>query len=430
MAQNARGVIGAGYGDEGKGLLTDALAAALGPGTLVVRSNGGAQAGHTVVTPDGRRHVFHHVGSGALAGAATHLSRFFVHHPMLLGAEVRVLARLGACCAISADPRGYVTTPWDMLVNQAVERARRDRRHGSCGYGFGETVGRCEETEYGLNVSDLARPKLRERLLAIRHDWLPARLQALGVEALSEEFQDLLGSDRILDRFLDDARTFGAVVRTMPDVEIATAKAVIFEGAQGLLLDQHYGPFPHVTRSNTGIRNMLALAEETGISELSAVYATRCYLTRHGRGPMPNETDIGETFAVDDPTNRPNDWQESLRFGLLDLDQLAKAIAADSASAAASPVKLTKHVAVTCLDQVRDQVTFRQAGRDCRATPDAFSDIVAVALDVLAPITSTGPTRSTMQGLARLTATQTGAACRPLPLTKSSNGSSAQPVTG
>ena len=63
MRRVAQAVIGAGYGDEGKGLVVDALAHAAGPGTIVVRTNGGAQAGHSVQTPDGRRHVFHHVGS-------------------------------------------------------------------------------------------------------------------------------------------------------------------------------------------------------------------------------------------------------------------------------------------------------------------------------------------------------------------------------
>jgi len=109
MAASAWAVIGAGYGDEGKGLMVDALAHALGPDTIVARTNGGAQAGHSVQTPDGRRHVFHHVAAGALAGAATHLARRFVHHPMLLSAEVEALERLGASTAITADPRGYVT---------------------------------------------------------------------------------------------------------------------------------------------------------------------------------------------------------------------------------------------------------------------------------------------------------------------------------
>ena len=75
----ARVVIGAGWGDEGKGATVDRLVR--GPDDVVVRFNGGAQAGHTVFAPDGRRHVFHHVGSGAFHGAATYLSRHVVSKP-------------------------------------------------------------------------------------------------------------------------------------------------------------------------------------------------------------------------------------------------------------------------------------------------------------------------------------------------------------
>lgn len=129
-------VIGANYGDEGKGLVTDFLS---NSETLVVRFNGGAQAGHTVVTPEGQRHVFHHIGSGALRGAATLLSRFFIVNPFIFLKEVK---ELGFEPTVSIDPRASVTTPYDMLLNQAVERKRGEERHGSCGLGINETVTR------------------------------------------------------------------------------------------------------------------------------------------------------------------------------------------------------------------------------------------------------------------------------------------------
>ena len=83
LNKTARVVIGAQFGDEGKGRLTAHHVVEVGDDAIVVRFNGGAQAGHTVVAPDGRRHVFSHVGSGALTGAATYLSRFFVANPIL-----------------------------------------------------------------------------------------------------------------------------------------------------------------------------------------------------------------------------------------------------------------------------------------------------------------------------------------------------------
>ena len=388
MERQAWAVIGAGYGDEGKGRTVDALArrlgaAGLGAGTLVVRSNGGAQAGHSVVA-GGRRHVFHHLGSGALAGAATHLSRFMVSHPMLLVDEVRAVAALRGNTVVTADPRGFVTTPWDMMVNQAAERARGTDRHGSCGLGFGETVGRCEETAYSLTVGDLRGADLRDRLHAIRTQWLPQRLAALGVADLPA----FAHADAVLDRFVADCAGFTALVRPRADATLGEAPALVFEAAQGLLLDQRARDFPFVTRSNTGIANIATIAGEAGIARVDAVYATRCYLTRHGRGPMIDERDIGRWFAVVDPTNRPNPWQESLRFGLLDLDALAATVTADRATG----IETVRHATVTCLDQARDgRVTFLDGGRLATCAATAFGEIVRRRLDAATVIEGWAP---------------------------------------
>lgn len=398
MAHSAQAVIGAGYGDEGKGLVVDALAHACGPGTLVVRTNGGAQAGHTVQTPDGRRHVFHHVGSGALAGASTHLSKWFVHHPMVLAAEVATLRRLRANVAITADPRGWVTTPWDMLVNQLVEEKRGNGRHGSCGYGFGETVGRCEETEHRLTLSDLTRPTLRDKLTAIREVWAPARLRALGVENIHEEARGLLKSDAVLERFLKDCDDFLKLVSISPDASIAAAKSLIFEGAQGLMLDQHHGAFPFVTRSSTGLANMLVTAAEAGLQFIETTYVTRCYITRHGRGPMPNETDVSSSFAISDPTNRPNPWQEQLRFGELDIDVLSAAVLRDVTLAETSICHVMPRLAVTCLDQIRRSVPYRRSGIKVRSRPAEFIEDLSSVTALPLGLTSRGPTRDSLDG--------------------------------
>ncbi len=95
LEKTAQVVIGAQFGDEGKGRLIDHYATLAGGDSIVIRFNGGAQAGHTVVTPEGQRHIFSHVGSGAFAGAATFLSRFFVANPILLLKEMKRLAEWG-----------------------------------------------------------------------------------------------------------------------------------------------------------------------------------------------------------------------------------------------------------------------------------------------------------------------------------------------
>lgn len=384
-AVRASAVIGASYGDEGKGRTVDALVrAGGGPGTLVVRSNGGAQAGHTVVDAAGARHVFHHVGSGALGGAATHLSRHMVSHPIVFAAERARLAGLGACVAVAADGRGPVTTPWDMMVNQAAELARDRARHGSCGLGFGETVGRCENPAYALTVADLARPTLPARLRAIRDVWLPARVAELGLDPTTGPLA-FAREDGVMDRFVDGCAAFARVVTLCPDADIGEADQVVFQGAQGLLLDQRAPGFPFLTRSNTGLANMAAIAAEAGLAGVDALYVTRPYLTRHGRGPMADERPIDRWFAVDDPTNQPNPWQETLRLGLLDPVALGGRLAHDLTSAT-DAVAVTASVAVTCLDQIPGRAAWLKDGQVREGSSDELVAAVAEATNL--PITA------------------------------------------
>jgi adenylosuccinate synthase len=394
MAKTAWGIVGAGYGDEGKGVITDALAAALGAGVTVVRTNGGAQAGHSVELADGRRHVFHHLGAGTLAGAGTHLSRFFVSHPILLAEEVGAVRALGVEPRLSADPRGYVTTPWDMLVNQILERRRGGARHGSCGLGFGETVGRCEESGFPLTVADLAAPGLRRHLRAVRDGWARPRLAALGIADLSGEEESWLGSDAILERFVDDCSAYLDLIRIAPDSSLETAPQLVFEGAQGLMIDQDHGAFPYVTRSRTGLANMLDVAREAAVGRIDALYVHRCYVTRHGRGPMADERDVSADFDVVDPTNVPNPWQERLRFGLVDLEILAQAIARDVGLAKGRGIDVAASLAVTCLDQARGAIPYRRGGRLCRAPMPEFLDAASTETGLHCAAIASGPTRA------------------------------------
>ena len=136
----------------------------------------------------------------------------------------------------------------------------------------------------------------------------------------------------------------------------------IFECAQGLGLDELMGEFPHVTRSITGLASAIHAAVEMNVTEITPVYVTRCYVTRHGAGPLDWE-DLAMDFSqVVDPTNKPNAWQDSLRFAPLDLTTMYENIGADwersQAMATVFNIKLnTPEVAITCLDQF-DQIVY------------------------------------------------------------------------
>ena len=340
----ATAIIGAGWGDEGKGLVVDWLAAQDPEKTLVVRHSGGAQSGHTVQTPDGRRHAFGHHGAGSFVGAATFLSRFFMVNPLLWSKEREQLLALGIEPKLMIDPRCLMTTPWDMLINQAVEAHRGDKRHGSCGIGVNETVERCANPHFSTHAGcGMAVPLKR-----IRDEWFPMRLRALGVP-LTDELFERANSPWLM-------RTFVHYMLQMQHHVVQDFdpyhgwNAVVFEGSQGLLLDEKHRFFPHVTRTRTGIVNACTICAEWKIDKLQPIYVTRAYMTRHGAGPFPTED---RSLSYPDLTNAPNPWQGTLRFGKLDFDLLRDAINNDHVGG--SGVEFgSPTLAVTCLDQVKD----------------------------------------------------------------------------
>jgi adenylosuccinate synthase len=391
--KKARIVIGANFGDEGKGLVTDYLSHQTGPETLVVRFNGGAQAGHTVITPDSRRHVFGHIGSGAFNGCATLLSRFFICNPLVFLKESATLRRLGIDPTVYIDEASPVTTPFDMIVNQCVEEARGVNRHGSCGLGIGETIERHLRPAYALTYGELADiDLLRDRLIATRDEWLPQRLTALGVTRVTQHWQRIIDATHLCDAFIADIARFRALTQPATADLIQRAAHLIFEGAQGLLLDQDYGWFPHVTRSNTGMKNVAELARENGLTDLDVFYLTRSYLTRHGAGPMPGERFAPIYSKIHDPTNIPNPHQGTLRFGLLDIDLLAKSVFHDLRHVPSS-IRCAHHLSVSCMDQIDDDQALCLSGaQTLRLSPNGFLALLQERTGAASILTSHGPT--------------------------------------
>lgn len=303
----ARVVIGANFGDEGKGLTTDYLCAA-GAG-VVVRFNGGTQAGHTVVTPEGLRHVFGHIGSGALQGLPTFLSQFFIVNPIMFMNELGEFLNdsKGMVPRVYAHPDCLVTTFADMIINQRLEEARGANRHGSVGLGVGETYERSQLPHLKITMSDL---------------WNKSNSLAGKVAEICDKYARYrtgspIDEPEMIEKFVDGCLKFADAIGP---AGIGQCKDPIFEGAQGLLLDQNNKKFfPHVTRSNTGIQNALALCSQAGISDIEPYYVTRSYLTRHGAGPLPGED---RKLSYQDDTNHEHTWQGKLRFAPLDYSDL------------------------------------------------------------------------------------------------------------
>jgi adenylosuccinate synthase len=307
----ARAVIGANFGDEGKGLVTDYLCSK-GAG-VVVRFNGGAQAGHTVVTPGGDRHVFGHFGSGSFLGVPTFLSQFFIVNPILFFKERAELHALGLNPTVFAHPECLVSTFVDMIINQRLEEARGDKRHGSVGLGVNETIGRSDIAELKITMADL---------------WNGVNLQS-KLELMCGKYAQFRTGKKIdepamITKFMEGCTMFAEAVHP---AGMAQCKDPVFEGAQGLLLDQNNKEyFPHLTRSNTGMQNVRVLCAQAGIDDIMTYYVSRTYLTRHGAGPLPGED---PEMVYEDVTNVPHPYQGRIRFAPLD-DDLEDRCAADA----------------------------------------------------------------------------------------------------
>ncbi|AKN31198.1 adenylosuccinate synthase [Clostridium carboxidivorans P7] len=398
--KNIKVVIGANFGDEGKGLMTDYLSSTLNNG-IVVRFNGGAQAGHTVVTPNGDRHVFGHFGSGSFLGLPTYLSRFFVVNPITYIKELNSLKSKNVKSVIFMDKDCYVTTPYDMMINQIAEMFRGRNKHGSCGLGFNETIQRSiSKNCFKLTVKDLKNETLVRKVLKnIKDLYLEKRLMELGVDNVPDMFLDIISSKEIVENYLLDIKNMINTITITNLKMLDSYDSVLFEGAQGLLLDQNHEFFPHVTRSNTGMKNVSKLIKEAGYSmeNTEIVYATRAYMTRHGVGPFPTELEAKPYEKIEDLTNVPNPYQDTLRFGLLDLDLLAKTIQNDLLNA--KGLKYKVNISISCLDQLDEEIDYYYNSNKMKTSVDDFIKNAFEAVDVSEGYLSYGASRNTIKNI-------------------------------
>lgn len=331
-------VIGANFGDEGKGLMTDYFchqSALQGEKCIVVLHNGGAQRGHTVATPDGKRHVFHHFGSGTFTGADTYLSEDFILNPMVFRQEWEELEKMGITPNVFVHHACMVTTPFDMIINQIIEAARNNSRHGSCGMGIYETILR-DICNYPCEMwYDSSSEAKRFYLMEIRN-YLVERLANVGIDEIPGEWKKIIYSDYLIENFIYDLEFMRNHVSVRFDKFIEYYDCVVFENGQGLLLDQNNKEyFPHLTPSNTGIKNPFRMISETILNmqrsaEIEVCYVTRTYLTRHGAGRLDGECDKAEINPnIQDLTNIPNPHQGTLRYAKLDEKSLIERILKD-----------------------------------------------------------------------------------------------------
>ena len=316
-------VIGKNFGDEGKGFTCSRLASSL-KNALIIKHNGGGQAGHTVEDPEGKwRFIHHQIGAGAEYHVSTLFADSFMPDLFQLGKEVKEFTELfGFRPILYSEKNVRVTTVEDVLLNMGAEVSRGKNRHGSCGMGIEECVQR-NAAGYGITVEELAgwsKQDLVDRLKQIRKEYTKRRAKILGIYP-SNPYYEMLNNETVLENFVEEVKV-NVKLLTLVDAdkkwleEIKHFQHLIFETGQGLLLDQDNEAYaPHLTSSKTGIHNSAIFLEKRGLSLEEAIYVTRPYVTRHGNGPLPCEVDPSELSGVgEDLTNQPNEWQGTLRY--------------------------------------------------------------------------------------------------------------------
>lgn len=320
-------VVDLGFGDAGKGLLTDFLVRHGGAG-LVVRYNGGAQAGHNVVTADGRHHTFSQFGSGTfIPHVKTYLSRHVVVHPAALLLEGDILERKNVhnpFARIRLSDQALVITPFHQAVNRIREIVRGADRHGSCGVGVGETVeDALLHSANRILAGELSNPDLLRRKLHTVCDRKREQVAELHMEypvATAREFE-VFERDDVIDTWISSIARItelGLVVSdSVLEQWLEEEKNVIFEGAQGVLLDEDAGFHPFTTWSRCTSVNALEIINEfSPASDVFRIGVMRSYALRHGPGPLPSEAH--ELTSMISEHNSLNEWQGRVRYGWFD----------------------------------------------------------------------------------------------------------------
>ena len=205
-----------------------------------------------------------------------------------------------------------VTTPLHVIVNRARESARGPERHGSTGTGFGETIAYAHRGFAPLRAGDMGDPDLIADHLA-RYAERSDLIESVDADWLTRMAQDLRSC-------------FARVYDVVTDEELLDMIAtgdVVMEGAQGLMLDQDLGTHPHTTWSRTTPAWAVELCERAGVGRrVRVVGAMRTYATRHGRGPLPHEADLGVVEAH----NTTSRWAGEFRTAPWDAEVLRYAL--------------------------------------------------------------------------------------------------------
>ena len=333
-------VLDLGFGDSGKGVTVDYLAKHNPQECLVVRFSGGHQVSHTVQVGN-FIHTFSNFGAGTLRGVPTYYTKYTTMFPPAILIEYELIKQFNP--RLIFDPLTMVTTPYDIAYNRSREKLLQ---HGSCGVGFGATIDRNLEG-VKLFVKDIFNAWVfKEKLQAIKN-YYRQKTRNTDLEAgFNAEIKNI--DDDIFIKLSQECCELYSVENFI--LIHNSYQHLIFEGSQGIMLDQEHGIFPHVTRSSTTSQNAFDLIKHSSVevADIDIYYVTRCYQTRHGNGPMSNKQRI-ELENQHSEANQNNEYQGEFRVAELDIKLLNYSLSCDTPYHGTH--KVNKILVVTCLDQ-------------------------------------------------------------------------------
>jgi adenylosuccinate synthase len=351
-------IVGAQWGDEGKGKIVDLLAQ---HSDIVCRYQGGPNAGHTIVL-GGETFKIRQIPTGVLAGKTSVIGAGCVVDPQVFLDEVDDLAARGYETAgvVQLSGDAHVIMPWHVAIDQASERRLGKLQIGTTRRGIGPCYAD-KALRIGIRVQDLLDPKiLRQKIevaLAEKNVWLERVYGAepLELEALAERYEV----------FAQRLRPYVADTSLLVDRALRGGKFVLLEGAQGTLLDLDHGTYPFVTSSGT-VAGAAAVGIGIGPNRIDSIIGVaKAYLTRVGEGPFPTEIEgpdqgrmreLGAEFGTTTGRER--------RCGWLDLVALRYAVRLNGITSLA----LTKLDVLSAFGELPVCVRYRL--RDGSETPD------------------------------------------------------------
>jgi adenylosuccinate synthase len=274
-------IVGAQWGDEGKGKIVDLLAQ---QSDVVCRYQGGPNAGHTIIA-DGETFKIRQIPSGVIAGRTCVVGAGCVVDPEVFLAEVDELEARGCTTSdVHLSGEAHLIMPWHVAIDRATERRLGNLQIGTTRRGIGPCYAD-KAMRLGIRVQDLLDPKiLRQKIeiaLAEKNLWLE---RVYGEAPL--ELEEVAGR---LEGYAQRIRPFVADTSLLVDRALHAGKDVLFEGGQATLLDLDHGTYPFVTSSSTLAANAAA-GVGIGPNRIDHVIGVaKAYVTRVGAGPFPTE---------------------------------------------------------------------------------------------------------------------------------------------